>query len=105
MDNADQRELRSWRQQLGYRALEGHVVVNAVGESKFWDSTAIFIFWDDPGRWYDPEAPAYVDNDGLGYRLPLLIISPYAKQGFVSHTHYEHGSILGSSRIGSVCRD
>jgi phospholipase C len=69
-------------------------VVNAVGESQFWSSTAIFIFWDDPGGWYDPEPPAYVDNDGLGYRLPLLIISPYAKQGLVSHTHYEHGSIL-----------
>jgi phospholipase C len=69
-------------------------LVNAIGESQFWSSTAIFIFWDDPGGWYDPEPPAYVDNDGLGYRLPLLIISPYAKRGFVSHTHYEHGSIL-----------
>ncbi len=69
-------------------------LVNAVGKSPFWDSTAIFIFWDDPGGWYDPAAPDYVDNDGLGFRLPLLIISPYAKQGFVSHTHYEHGSIL-----------
>jgi phospholipase C len=69
-------------------------LVNAVGESPYWDSTAIFIFWDDPGGWYDPVAPDYVDKDGLGFRLPLLIISPYAKQGFVSHTHYEHGSIL-----------
>jgi phospholipase C len=69
-------------------------LVNAVGESPFWDSTAIFIFWDDPGGWYDPVAPDYVDRDGLGFRLPLLIISPYAKQGFVSHTDYEHGSIL-----------
>jgi phospholipase C len=69
-------------------------VVNAIGESQFWDSTAIFIFWDDSGGWYDPVAPAYVDNDGLGFRLPLLIISPYAKQGYVSHVNYEHGSIL-----------
>jgi len=69
-------------------------VVNAVGESKYWDSTAIFIFWDDYGGWYDPVAPKYVDYDGLGLRLPLLIISPYAKQGYVSHVHYEHGSIL-----------
>ncbi|MGB8909901.1 MAG: alkaline phosphatase family protein [Candidatus Cybelea sp.] len=69
-------------------------LVNAVGKSPFWDSTAIFIFWDDPGGWYDPVPPAYADNDGLGFRLPLLIVSPYAKQGFVSHTHYEHGSIL-----------
>ncbi|MGB6600547.1 MAG: alkaline phosphatase family protein [Candidatus Cybelea sp.] len=69
-------------------------VVNAVGESPFWDSTAIFIFWDDYGGFYDPEPPKYVDYDGLGIRIPLLIISPYAKKGFVSHTHYEHGSIL-----------
>ena len=69
-------------------------LVNAIGESKYWDSTAIFIFWDDYGGWYDPEPPAYVDYDGLGLRLPLLIVSPYAKQGYVSHVHYEHGSIL-----------
>ena len=69
-------------------------LVNAVGTSKYWDSTAIFIFWDDYGGWYDREPPAYADYDGLGLRLPMLIISPYAKQGFVSHIHYEHGSIL-----------
>lgn len=69
-------------------------LVNAVGQSPYWDSSAIFIFWDDSGGWYDPVAPAYVDNDGLGFRLPLLIISPYAKHSLVSHTHYEHGSIL-----------
>jgi phospholipase C len=69
-------------------------LVNAVGESPFWDSTAIFIFWDESGGWFDPVAPAYVDNDGLGFRIPMLIISPYAKQGYVSHVSYEHGSIL-----------
>jgi phospholipase C len=69
-------------------------LVNAVGESKFWSTSAIFVFWDDPGLWYDPEPPAYVDYDGLGFRVPLLIISPYAKKRYVSHTHYEHGSIL-----------
>jgi phospholipase C len=69
-------------------------VVNAVGESQYWNSTAVFIFWDDPGGWYDSEPPAYANNDGLGMRLPLLIISPYAKKNHVSHVHYEHGSIL-----------
>ena len=64
-------------------------LVNAVGESKYWNSTAIFIFWDSYGGWYDPEPPKYIDNDGLGFRIPLLIISPYAKQGYVSHVHYE----------------
>lgn len=69
-------------------------IVNAVGESQFWNSTAIFIFWDDPGGFFDPEPPAYVDYDGLGMRIPMLIVSPYAKKGWVSHAHYEHGSIL-----------
>jgi phospholipase C len=69
-------------------------VVNAIGQSQYWDSTAIFILWDDYGGWYDPVAPAYVDYDGLGFRLPMLVISAYAKQGHVSHNHYEHGSIL-----------
>ena len=69
-------------------------LVNAIGESKYWDSTAIFIFWDDYGGWYDPEPPAYVDYDGLGLRLPMLVVSAYAKKGHVSHVHYEHGSIL-----------
>jgi len=69
-------------------------LVNAIGKSKYWDSTAIFIFWDDYGGWYDPEPPAKADYDGLGIRIPMLIVSPYAKDGHVSHTHYEHGSIL-----------
>jgi len=69
-------------------------IVNAIGESKYWKSTAIFIFWDDYGGWYDPERPAYVDYDGLGLRIPMLVVSPYAKKGYVSHVHYEHGSIL-----------
>jgi phospholipase C len=69
-------------------------LVNAIGESKFWDSTAILIVWDGFGGWYDPEPPAYVDYDGLGIRVPLLIVSPYARRDYVSHVHYEFGSIL-----------
>lgn len=69
-------------------------VVNAIGQSQFWDSTAIFILWDDASGFFDPEPPPYVDFDGLGFRLPLLIVSPYAKKGYVSHVQYEHGSIL-----------
>jgi phospholipase C len=69
-------------------------LVNAIGKSPYWNSTAIFIFWDDPGGWYDHVGPAYEDYDGLGFRLPMLIVSPYAKQGYVSHVPYETGSIL-----------
>ena len=69
-------------------------LVNAIGESQYWDNTAIFIFWDDYGGWYDPVAPSYVDYDGLGMRLPMIIVSAYAKKHHISETQYEHGSIL-----------
>jgi phospholipase C len=69
-------------------------VVNAIGESQYWNSTAIFVFWDDYGGWYDPEPQPYADLDGLGMRIPMLVISPYARHGRVSHVQYEHGSIL-----------
>lgn len=69
-------------------------LVNAVGESKFWKSTAIFVQWDDWGGFYDHAAPPYADFDGLGFRLPLLVISPYAKKNYVSHVQYETASVL-----------
>jgi phospholipase C len=69
-------------------------VVNAVGESKFWDSTAIFVQWDDWGGLYDPVPPPYKDYDGLGFRVPLIVISPYARQNRVSHVQYETASVL-----------
>jgi phospholipase C len=69
-------------------------IVNAIGSSPYWDSTAVFVFWDDYGGWYDHVPPPFVDYDGLGIRVPLLVISPYAKKGYVSHVQYEHGSIL-----------
>jgi phospholipase C len=69
-------------------------LVNAVGKSKLWDSTAIFVQWDDWGGLYDPVAPPYEDYDGLGFRVPLLVISPYAKKDHVSHVQYETASVL-----------
>jgi phospholipase C len=69
-------------------------LVNTVGRSKFWDSTVIFIQWDDWGGLYDPVAPAYKNRDSLGFRVPLLVISPYAKQNYVSHVPYETASVL-----------
>ena len=69
-------------------------VVNAVGISKFWDSTAIFIMWDDWGGFFDPVKPVFEDYDGLGFRVPLLIVSPYAKRGSVTHVQYETASVL-----------
>jgi len=69
-------------------------LVNTVGESKFWDTTAIFIQWDDWGGLYDPVAPEYKDRDSLGFRVPLIMLSPYVKHDHVSHVHYETASVL-----------
>ncbi len=69
-------------------------VVNAIGQSKYWNSTAIVVLWDDWGGYYDHVPPPFYDNQGgLGFRLPLIIISPYVKP-HVEHTQYESTSIL-----------
>jgi len=80
--------------QGGYGPSWVAALVNAIGESKFWDSTAIFVQWDDWGGLYDPVPPPFVDYDGLGFRVPLLVISPYAKHDYVSHKRYETASVL-----------
>ncbi len=69
-------------------------IVDAVGKSKFWKSTAIFVQWDDWGGLYDPVPPPYKDYDGLGFRVPLIVISPFAKKNYVSHVQYETASVL-----------
>jgi phospholipase C len=69
-------------------------LVNTVGQSKFWRSTVIFVQWDDWGGLYDHVPPPFEDYDGLGFRVPLLVISPYAKRRYVSHLQYETASVL-----------
>ncbi len=69
-------------------------VVNAIGESQYWNTTAIVVLWDDWGGWYDSVPPPQLDFVGLGIRVPCIIISPYAKSAYVSHTQYEFGSVL-----------
>ncbi len=69
-------------------------LVNEIGKSKFWDSTVVFVQWDDWGGLYDPVPPPHKDYDGLGFRVPLIVISAYAKRDFVSHVQYETGSVL-----------
>jgi phospholipase C len=68
--------------------------LSAVMRSPDWNTTAIFITWDDFGGFYDHVPPPAVDRFGFGPRVPLLIVSPYARPGYVSHTQYEFSSLL-----------
>jgi phospholipase C len=59
--------------------------INALMEGPDWNSTAIFLAWDDWGGFYDHVRPPRVDGEGYGIRVPALVISPYAKQGYIDH--------------------
>jgi phospholipase C len=69
-------------------------MINAIMQGPQWGSTAIILAWDDYGGFYDHVAPPVVDIYGLGSRVPMIIISPYAVQGYISHTTYEFSSVL-----------
>jgi phospholipase C len=77
-------------------------IVNAIGTSAYWWNTAIIITWDDWGGWYDHVRPPQVINDGTswgsgyvyGFRVPLIVVSPYAKPRYISHVTHDFGSIL-----------
>src|SRR5262249_36905794 len=60
--------------------------LNALMNGPDWKSSVVFITWDDFGGFYDHVPPPGLDEYGLGMRVPFLVVSPYAKQGFVSHT-------------------
>jgi phospholipase C len=75
-------------------------IVNAIGESPYWKSTIIVVVWDDWGGWYDHVPPPQLADprtgayEGLGFRIPMIVISPYAKRGYVSHARHELASTL-----------
>jgi hypothetical protein len=68
--------------------------INAVMQGPDWNSTAIFVMWDDFGGFYDHEPPPRLDQFGLGPRVPFIVISPFARAGYISHTQYEAASVL-----------
>jgi phospholipase C len=81
--------------------------INAVMRSPDWNSTAIFLAWDDWGGFYDHVEPPRVDRNGFGLRVPGLVISPYARPGFVDHqilsfdayAKFIEDDFLGGSRL------
>ena len=82
-------------------------LINAIMRSPEWSSTAIFLAWDDWGGFYDHVVPPKVDALGYGLRVPGLVISPYAKQGYVDHqtlsfdayTKFIEDDFLGGQRL------
>ncbi len=82
-------------------------MINQVMQGPDWDSSAIFLAWDDWGGFYDHVNPPGVDANGFGLRVPSLLISPYAKQGYVdsgvhsfdSYQRFIEDVFLGSSRL------
>ena len=86
-------------------------VVNSVMQSPYWNSTAIFITYDEGGGYDDQVPPPVVDGTQLGFRVPFLVISPYAKEDYVSSTLLNHDSILafieydwGLPALNRLCR-
>jgi phospholipase C len=82
-------------------------LINAVMQGPDWNSTAIFLGWDDWGGFYDHVVPPSVDQNGYGLRVPGLVISPYARNGFIDHqtlsfdayTKFIEDDFLGGARI------
>jgi len=68
--------------------------VAQVKASPEWDSIAIVVIWDEGGGFWDHVPPPQIDSQGLGIRVPMLVISPYAKAGYVSHVRMDHVSVL-----------
>jgi len=69
-------------------------IVNAIGQSQYWDNTVILITWDDWGGWYDHVPPTVINSYEYGFRVPLIVVSPFARPAYVSHVTHDFGSIL-----------
>jgi phospholipase C len=69
-------------------------LINAIMQGPDWNSTAIFLSWDDWGGFYDHVAPPKVDQNGYGVRIPGLVISPYARRGYIDHQTLSHDAYV-----------
>jgi phospholipase C len=78
-------------------------VINAVMESPLWKDTAIFLTWDEWGGFYDHVVPPKVDQFGLGIRVPMVVISPYARRGLSTTSAGSMPPPSGSSNAIGAC--
>jgi len=69
-------------------------VINNLVASPYWDSSAFLLSYDDWGGWYDHVRPPQIDGFGYGFRVPALLVSPYARRGYVDHTTLDFTSGL-----------
>ncbi len=69
-------------------------VIHILMASSVWQSSVLFLTYDEGGGFFDHVAPPQVDAYGLGFRVPMLVVSPYARRGYISGQLYEHSSIL-----------
>jgi phospholipase C len=69
-------------------------LINSIMRSPCWDTTAIFLSWDDWGGLYDHVVPPNIDQNGYGLRVPGVVISPYAKKGYIDHQQLSHDAYL-----------
>jgi phospholipase C len=69
-------------------------LIQELMRSSSWNSSAFMLVYDDWGGWYDHVAPPEVDEYGYGPRVPALLVSPYAKEGFIDNTELDFTSIL-----------
>jgi phospholipase C len=85
-------------------------IINAAMKSPDWNSTAIFLSWDDWGGFYDNVVPPHVDSNGYGLRVPAMVISPYARKGFIDHQvlssdaylKFIEDDFLGGARLNPI---
>ena len=69
-------------------------VISALMKSSSWKQSALFFTYDEGGGYFDHMPPPQVDAYGMGFLVPMLVISPWAKRGFISGQLYEHSSVL-----------
>ena len=69
-------------------------IIDAIMRSRAWKSTAVFLAWDDWGGFYDHVKPPVVDGLGYGFRVPGLVISPYARRGYIDHQQLSFDAYL-----------